>query len=358
MALFVLGNNVQGQSGTLTGTVRRDSTSVVAGALVTLDPGPRARTTRSSFSGYFAFSQVAPGPHIIRVIAIGFTETSIRVETTTADTSIVVGLRQLPQVIDSVVVTATRTGLYGFVGNRKDLSPLRSANVQVIGARTSAVTDSNGAFSLPNVAPGRNYVVRITREGYAPRSLPITIPPQRGYQLGVFLDSATAPVSTNLDGVLRDFDSRVKEGGFWSVLIPRQELGTNARANVFTEMARAPSLLQKDLHFHPAALGNPSDPSYPCIWVDGYMMTHGWSLDALSADEILAIEVYGFNSPQDRRLKYTRGDVRPVDGRPPCGQFRRDASPADEGPRPRGMPTVRVANPRQMIGSIVVWLRH
>ncbi len=178
----------------------------------------------------------------------------------------------------------------------------------------------------------------------------------------------SAHQSHRQDKLWEDFDSRVHADGYASVLVPPSELGSNPRASILTTMLHARSLIIKDLRFHPAALSNPMDKAYPCIWVNGHEMPHGWSLDAISVDDMVVIEIYGLNTPQDRSLKNRRGDVRPVSGQPPCGQFRANASPTDELPQPRRdaqaqtahniAPPIREVNPRLMIGSVVVWLKN
>jgi Carboxypeptidase regulatory-like domain len=364
LALMLLPSPAAAQGVSVRGTVLGDSSGAVANALVTFEGDAWIRQARTNTAGEFGPLTVPGGSYELRVNAIGFAPLSMSL-TAASDTDLVIRLRPAARNLDVVVVSATRTGVYGAVGDLRTLKPLAGAEVQVVGAREATTTDSAGRFSLPRVVGGRKYVVRIIRDGYATRTVPIEVPPKSGYELGVFLDSA-ASSSHRMDGVWRDFDSRVHQGGFTAVLVPSTELGPNPRGDALTSLLRARSLLMKDLRFHPAALSDPTDPSYPCIWVNGHEMPHGWSLNALSVDDILAFEVYGLNSPQDRSLKATRGDVKPVEGIPPCGIFRGSASLSDAAPSrtgrsptaPSSAPQFREINPRMMIGSIVVWLRQ
>jgi hypothetical protein len=96
--------------------------------------------------------------------------------------------RQLDQgwrVVAESVVTAGR--LQGHVINGTTLAPLGWATVGVDTLARGSVADSLGRFRLDSLAPG-TYAVTIRRIGYAPLRGTVTVPPERGVALRIWLD--------------------------------------------------------------------------------------------------------------------------------------------------------------------------
>ena len=347
IGLLSLGSSASGQSSEIRGTVRTDGQHVLDKALVTLDPDTKPRVVRSNSDGQFRFPKVSTGAHELRVSAIGYSPWAQLVEVAGSELVIDITLLSAVRYLDTVVVTAERSGIFGYVGDRTDMKVLAGAVVQVIGAHVTDTTDGDGRFNLPKVASGKNYVVRVRRDGYLTRTVAISVPPKRGYEFGIFLEPGEER-SRSEDALYREMDSRVHLGGYNAVLVPRAELGSDQRNTVLEPLLRARSVITRDLHLNESALMDPGNGLYPCIFVNGRQMPIGTSLDEFAVGDVETIEVYGYKSVQDQQLKHMRLDSRPVSGEPPCGQVPSDRLPPSKRSH---------VNPRQQISTVVIWLK-
>lgn len=342
---------VQAQTGIISGSVRTELPAPVVNALVTLGEGRDVKNVRTDASGAFRFSDVRRGTVRLHVAMPGFAPWERLVTVDSAVTVVEIILQRAAQRLDSVVVTASRSGLYGFIGDLKDLSPLRGAIVSVIGARAVDTTDEGGRYDLPKVPAGRAFVVRIVRDGYEPRTVSIDVPPRRGYELIAFLDPAERAVLQS-ESLWREFDNRATYGGASAALVPRAALGDNRRASLLSGLIRARPVLAKSLFIHANALADANDPSYPCIFIDGRLADRLTVLDQFTVADVDAVEVYGYNTQQDRRLKDWIGPSR----RPPCGAVPTHAVPLGAGSM--NSPLVPETTRRSTITTIVIWLRR
>lgn len=338
----------------LSGSVVSDSRQAVDNALVSLDPDERPRVTRTDDSGRFVFTDVAMGMHTVRVNGIGFTPVKKLVFVGSADTSLVITMHAAPASLDTIRVSTTREGVFGFVGDLATYRALPGTVVHVIGAEAADTTDSTGRYDLPAVPSGRTYVVRMTHPGYTARTIAVSMPRHDGYDLSVFLHSTSEPRHDSPE-LWNEFDARVHMGGFGSALVPRTSLGDDMESSLLTALLRSPAVLSRDLRLSPLALGDPMDPSYPCLFVDGKAMPQGTSLDEFTVGDVESVEVYGVGTTGDATLKQTRVDGLALGGYP-CGNYLPQSLPV--GPASYFPAPISRNSARTQIGSVVIWIRQ
>ena len=346
------------QTGRVTGTVRTPDGTPVAGVLVTLTADSSIATTRTDAAGSFRLAELPEVKHELRVRFPGFIPWVQLVDVRDGATvSVDIILRPAAQVLDSVLVTATRSGVFGVVGDIRTLAPLDSAVVQVLGFRGADTTSGGGRFHLDGVSGARSYVVRVSRLDYETRTVAITVPPRGGFELITFLAPGVER-RKNDEGLWREFDNRVHYGGANAALVTRADLGGVARSNVMTSLMQAPSLTRKGLRLHPAALSDPMSPTYPCIYVNGRLASRATLLDHFNVGEIVAIEAYGNGTLQHDRLAGRFANI--PSGRVACGSMPRRQR-VFRGPM--GSDGLKGAfygelTDRGMITVVVIWLRQ
>lgn len=350
---------VGAQTGQVTGVVHSTDGRPVAGTLVTLDTDQMIATTRTDGSGVFRFDNVVEGRHELRVTFPGYSPWVRFVDVKEGATvSVDVVFRPSVQMLDSVVVSATRTGVFGMIGDMTTLAPLDSAVVQVIGFRSADTTSDGGRFQLDRVQGGRSYVVRVSRPGYETRAISISVPSKGGFELTAFLDPGSER-RTNNEGLWREFDNRLNYGGMSAALITRADLGGLAKSSLEPSLLRARPLIMKGLRLHPRALQDPMSPTYPCIYVNGRLASRFTLLDQFEVGEIVAIEAYGYGTLQWDRLA---GKLSLLMKRSPACGVPPTRSQVFEGPTPGspGLRTRPVSEPytKESIGVIVIWLRQ
>ncbi len=343
--LGALPHSAPAQTFIVTGTVRSSAGLPIQGALVLMDSVKSARAFRTTAAGRFQFSAVPPGAHSLEVQALGYrvVERDFTVDAADVNLDIILTPRG-PQPLDSIVVRAERTGVFGIIANAQDLTPVGGAKVQLIGAGETT-TDSAGRYDIPKVRPG-SYLVRLSREGFADKTWSITVNRNKGYELSALLSPSSERASRHTAGVWKDMDLRVHEGGAHTYLVPRSELGANPRGDLSLYMARSRSMLVKN---------DQSLLSSPCIFVDGRPVP-GFPLWSFSVGDVEAVEVYGMGTRQGRQLQ----DLWPRSA--PCSNM--EISPLMPGAVPLDERALRGMALRplgaQVSGSsfVLVWLRR
>ncbi len=343
--LGVLPGIAQAQSVIVTGTVRSSAGLPIQGALVLMDSVQSARVFRTTAAGRFQFSGVPPGVHNLEVEALGYrvVERDFTVGDADLNLDIVLTPRG-PQPLDSIVVRAERTGVFGIIANAEDLTPVSGVRVQVIGA-AQATTDSAGKYDMPRVKPG-SYLVRLSREGFADKTWSISVARNKGYEFSALLSPSSEGSSRHAAAIWKDMDLRVHEGGAHTYLVPRTELGTNPRGDLSLYMARSRSMLIKNDQFL---------LSSPCIFVDGRPVP-GFPLWSFSVGDVEAVEVYGMSTRQGRQLQ----DLWPRAA--PCSDM--EISPLMPGAVPldqramRGMALRPLGAKVSGSSFVLIWLRR
>src|SRR5215207_3051712 len=107
--------SLEGQSvASVRGTVTNEAGRPIEYAQVTLDPQGANRQLRTDREGRFSFVGVPQGAHTLRVAWVGFSPETKQVDMIGSDLTVDVVLRRLTY-LDTVAITAKRTGLYGSV---------------------------------------------------------------------------------------------------------------------------------------------------------------------------------------------------------------------------------------------------
>lgn len=142
------------------------------------------RRTATNRDGLFEFTDINPGEYSVSARRVGYYPQTRTVTVDTAGGSTAFALLAHITGLPPVVTSAARGGLSGVVGDTT-YNALRGARVTVIAGNRNTISDSLGAFYM-DLKPGR-YAVRISRPGYAPRLVSVTIPPDSGRRIVVWL---------------------------------------------------------------------------------------------------------------------------------------------------------------------------
>ncbi len=179
LALALRRAQAQSPTGVVSGTVRDPNGAALANAEVTLVG--EAIGARTDPDGRFVLREVAPGPHVALVRRIGYATIERRfVARVNADVRIDVAMTPLPRALERVVVEAPgmtrRRGASSITGTVQDSAgrAVADADVRLLGAGLSTITDSTGRFHFPSLAAG-SYVVRVRHHGSSPGSYVIQL---------------------------------------------------------------------------------------------------------------------------------------------------------------------------------------
>jgi hypothetical protein len=140
--------------------------------------------TQTDPRGRFEIGGLPPGEYELLIRRIGFEPE--RVVASIGDSGAVVRIcmavatRPLPAMLSS----ASRLGLAGVVADASH-RPIPGAEVRIIGNGMRTTADSAGAFFL-SLRPG-HYAVTVSRPGYGTEMLGVTIPPDSGREIAVWL---------------------------------------------------------------------------------------------------------------------------------------------------------------------------
>ncbi|MGH7616255.1 MAG: carboxypeptidase-like regulatory domain-containing protein [Gemmatimonadaceae bacterium] len=144
----------------------------------------KQRTIAGS-DGTFRFTGVKPGRYSVSARRIGFAPQVRTVVVGPDGGTVRFSLVPTLRVLAPVVTSAAPGGLSGVVGDTA-YAIVPGAQVTVLGTDHRAVSDSVGRFFI-NLHEGR-YVVRVMREGYNSRMMSVTIPPDSGRRVTVWLE--------------------------------------------------------------------------------------------------------------------------------------------------------------------------
>ena len=90
----------------------------------------------------------------MRVTWVQFAPEARQVQVTSGEVTADFTLKRLTY-LDTVAVTAKRTGLYGTVISKDSLLPVPGARIEIIGARKTDSTNSSSTFNFPALKAGR-----------------------------------------------------------------------------------------------------------------------------------------------------------------------------------------------------------
>lgn len=345
LALLPVPAFAQDSVGTVRGIVRNETGRPIEYAQVTLDPAGANRQARSDRDGRFSFVGTPVGPHTVRVAFVGYRPMDRPVTVSRGVVDIEVTLERLVTQLAGVEVTARRTGLYGSVIARDSLLPVPDARIEVLGARTSDTTETDGTFNFPKLKPG-SYLVRVRHSQFESRNVSIVVPAGGGTQLDVVVERGLLSRDAHMEQLFRELDSRVHWMGTTAAMISREELHGEPTTGLDTAIPQAQGFMKAG--FYPARDGWEN----ACLFVDG-IPRPGATIRDFAIEEIEAVEVYG--PPMGRSdptgTLASRWPPRTICGnasgpRAAFANGRADASPAGLSPN-----AVRVQ-------FVAIWLRR
>lgn len=265
---------------TVRGTVTNESARPLEQALVTLDPQGVNRQVRTDREGRFSFLGVPPGQHSVRVTWVGFTPETRQIEVTAGDVIVDFTLRRLT-VLDTVAITARRTGLYGSVISKDSLLPVPGARIEIIGARKADSTDSSGTFNFLDIRGG-SYIVRVKHPFFESRNFSVVVPVNGATELDVVVERGRVSRDQHMEQLYREMDSRLVFRGINTAFVTREELKGREKMPLDAAVQFAPEFARK-------ALVILSDA---CVFVDG-VARPGATLRDFAPEDIESVELYG-----------------------------------------------------------------
>lgn len=275
--------DASGQAPTISGVVTDTLGRPLAGTAVALDPNVSIRFTRTDEAGRFRFDNVAEGSHAIRTVRIGFRPDDRLVSVGPSGLEVSIVLVPIPFRLDTLTITARRSGIIGIVRGRRSLQPLNKAIVQVLGMQWRLVTDTSGRFEFPAVPTG-GFTVGFQRDGYLSRMITVAVPESGAVEITAVLDSLTTNRQKRAEQMFRDMRSRVS----WrqrntSAIVGSQELLSTGDSTLDVALRHAPSVFGKGLI--PVS-------TYVCsIMIDGTRSTLA-RLKDFDVRQIAMVEVY------------------------------------------------------------------
>jgi hypothetical protein len=265
---------------TVRGTVTNEADRPLEHAQVTLDQEGVNRQVRTDRDGRFSFLGVPQGPHSLRVTWVGFAPETKQFEMTGGDVTVDVALRRLT-FLDTVAVTAKRTGLYGSVISKDSLIPVPGARIEIIGARKADSTNSSGTFNFPDLKPGA-YIVRVKHPFFESRNFGVVVPVGSGTELDVVVERGRVSRDQHMEMLYREMDSRLTFRGINTAFVPNEVLKGRERMPLDKALAFAPEVAKKSLFM----------ASDLCLFVDG-IARPGMNLADRSPEDIESVELYG-----------------------------------------------------------------
>ena len=272
---------VEGQGvASVRGTVTNEAGRPIEHAQVTLDPQGANRQLRTDREGRFSFIGVPQGTHTLRVTWVGFSPETKQFDMTGSDVTVDVVLRRLTY-LDTVAVTAKRTGLYGSVISKDSLLPVPGARIEIIGARKADSTNSSGTFNFPELKPG-SYVVRVKHPFFESRNFGVVVPVGGGTELDVVVDRGRVSRDQHMEMLFREMDTRLTFRGINTAFVPREVLAGREKMPLDKALTFAPEVAKKALYIR----------SDVCLFVDG-IARPGMNLADFAAEDIESVELYG-----------------------------------------------------------------
>ena len=316
-----------------TATVRGTVTDAVTGrpivgAIVRLGPLGGEAATRTDEAGQFSFAGVRTGNWPFDVRRIGYEVVRRRLDVTTTITPLDIRLTRFAT-LDTVQVRAAKQGIFGVVGRSKDLTPLPNAKLTLVGMGSKRVDiDSTGHFFVPVKVIGA-YVLRAVAPGHEAQTISMIVSPSDAVELAFLLDTAPKGRSYKIDVAFQDFESRAKQRGQLSAVIPRSELlKVGGKSDLTNAITYSPSFIK----------GNMRMGAEVCVYLDG-MPRPILALNSYEPDQVEAIEAFGSNRRHSDRT-HTLEDSWPRNA--PCSTTGRPpVSPGDD-----------------VVKWVAIWLKH
>jgi hypothetical protein len=289
------------------GEVRDTSGTPLANVeVLALDEGRLART---GADGTFRLDSIAFGEQRFLFRQVGYHRIEVSLLIRPAAEEIVIRMTPVAVVLDPVMVSARRTGVFGVVGDAR-YQALAGVEVLVVGGG-SAITDSSGQFNLPRVRAG-TYMLRVRKRGYYALTRSLTLPRDDAMELSLLLMPLPGGLSrgrvTQLSGysprlgwALAESDSRqMRCRGGSSVLVTREELAEQGEGSLADALTRTRTVSSKaygrmELLQYRVIIDGQNYPGAPAAGVpldDFRTPDEGWPLAGLRVEEVEAVEIY------------------------------------------------------------------
>ena len=282
----------QDTTGVVTGLVLDELGRPVVEALVALDPdSASAKRARTDAQGQFRLINVRHGRHEFQVVRLGFAPHYATIEVGPYEVQLTIAMQHIPMQLDSIIVRAARTGLFGTVATRgwelmqHDPRPLRRATVEVLDTRFRAGTSEDGRFSLPELRDGA-YSLLIRADGFSARIVPVYVPPDGGVDVTVILDSMVADYQRRDDFQARDVSRRIREADNPAALVSEYELRGPPGRSLRDALREAPSAISRGLIVK---------DDVTCVFVNAEARPR-LTADDILAEDVQSVEVYGLSA--------------------------------------------------------------
>jgi hypothetical protein len=180
------------------------------------------RRTTTNADGTFRFDDVKAGTYQLNTRKLGFFPQVRSVKVDDAGGTVAFRLVRSSYGLPAVVTTSTRPGLSGVVGDTA-YNSIAGAEISVLASSSRTRSDSTGAFYL-DLKPG-GHAVRITRPGFTPQLVSVTVPPDSGRRIVVWLTPLDAGLAAR-EGLAMDSlaDRLLKRNPVWSKVYTREDI--------------------------------------------------------------------------------------------------------------------------------------
>jgi hypothetical protein len=223
---------------------------------------------------------VPAGTYKLLVRTIGYVPFATTLNVSEADVAIDIALSSSSTQLDTIRVRATGTMILGTVATAEGLHPIRGAVVHVLGAGLTATTDSAGRFAA-DVKKAGSYMLSVRQHGYVDFMLTVSVSAGKVVETAVLLDSGASRSHPGTEGLLEDFDTRLKWLGANGAVVSASELLRLGSGSTTDLLRNSPSLAKRALRVGSSA----------CVFIDG-VPKPGLPLDAVPAEGIEMIEAY------------------------------------------------------------------
>jgi hypothetical protein len=282
----------QDTTGVVTGIVRDQTGQPVVEALVAVDPdSASAKRARTDAEGRFRLVNIRHGRHEVQVVRLGFAPHYATIDVGPDEVQLTITMQHIPIQLDSIIVRAARSGLYGTVATRgwelmqHDPRPLDRVTVEVLDTRYRAGTSRDGRFGIPQLTEGA-YSLLVRADGFSSRIAAVYIPPAGGVEVTVVLDSMVADYQRRDDFQTRDISRRIREADNPAALVGEYELRGAPGRSLRDALREAPSAISRGLIVK-------DDVS--CLYVNGEPRPRTTADDIL-AEDVQSVEVYGLSA--------------------------------------------------------------
>jgi hypothetical protein len=294
--------------GFLSGVVRDIGGAPLGGVSVTLIG--EAAETRTDSAGQFALRDVAPGGHTTLFRRLGYRSVEYRwVAQPGRGLQVAVTMTTVPRQLERVVVEAPggsrRRGTSSVGGTVLDSAgeAIVGADVRLLGAGLSTVTDSTGQFIFQLLAAG-SYIVRARRRGLASTSYVMQLldDDARGITLKLYdvprktnpHDVETASGYGSADVGFDAFDRRERSGAAQPVLGPG-DLFRASRAPLDLVLQQYRDLSSHRRRSPLVREGTGSSDDGDCVLIDGRRAVYQ-PLRSFSSLDVQMVEVFRSNA--------------------------------------------------------------